>query len=156
MTPEKLHRAKEKLNEAQYNWLYLSVWLGLRPNEIDQLIKDGHLKILRTQEGQSILWIYQTKLASIAPRYRWKLIPLIFSEQKKTVKIIKSGDFERPLVKTVKRYLGSRIMLYGGRKGFTDLMLSRGQNFVDISQWMGHSTIQRTWGSYKSRRIVHY
>jgi hypothetical protein len=36
------------------------------------------------------------------------------------------------------------IDLYGGRKGFTDLMLSKGNTIENISIWMGHSTLDRT------------
>lgn len=53
------------------------------------------------------------------------------------------------------RYFGPGVTLYAGRKGFSDLMLSRGQSFENISIWMGHSTLQRTWRSYKSRRKFH-
>jgi hypothetical protein len=46
-------------------------------------------------------------------------------------------------------------ILYGGRKGFVDLMLSKEQTFENISVWMGHSTLDRTWRSYKQRRKFH-
>jgi hypothetical protein len=52
--------------------------------------------------------------------------------------------------------LGENNSLYGGRKAFTNLMLSKNQMIENISQWMGHSTIDRAWKHYKSRRIVHY
>jgi len=156
ISPNQLARARTTLKPRQYNWLYLSVWLGLRPFEIDNLKDPSHVRLLSCPDGTRVLWIYQTKLVSVPPRYRWKLIPLIFREQKRIYGIIKSQNFERPLVKTVKRHFGPQTSLYGGRKGFTDLMLSRNQQFEHISQWMGHSTIQRTWHSYKDRRCVHY
>jgi hypothetical protein len=34
-------------------------------------------------------------------------------------------------------------------------MLSKGQSFENISVWMGHSTLNRTWSSYKQRRKFH-
>jgi integrase len=135
-----LGKTIQNFSVSQYNWLYLSVWLGLRPNEVDKLIDDEFVRILFDKQGIPILWVYQSKLTSIPPRFRWKLIPL----------------FERPLAKTVKKYLGSNITLYGGRKGFTDLMLSINQRLENISQWMGHSTIDRTWKHYKCRTMVHY
>jgi hypothetical protein len=64
--------------------------------------------------------------------------------------------FARPNVKIVKKYFGPDTTLYGGRKGFTDLMLAHQQNFINISQWMGHSSIERAWRNYKSKTIVHY
>lgn len=117
------------------------------------------MRLTRLQKdlnGKLILWVYQTKLVSVPPRYRWKLIPVIFKEQEEAMKIVQEGKFERPLVKTVRRYFGAYTTLYGGRKGFTDLMLAQQQEFVHISQWMGHSSIERTWRNYKSRLIVHH
>lgn len=58
------------------------------------------------------------------------------------------------LVKTVRRYFGEGIDLYGGRKGFNDLMLSKGQALENISAWMGHSTLERTLRSYNQRRYI--
>lgn len=156
ITPIKLEKAKPKLRTIQYNWLYLSVWFGLRPQEVDQLKDDRFVRLQRDLNGTLILWIYQTKLMAVSPRHRWKLIPIIFREQKLGLKIIRDKFFERPRIRTVKRHFGFRTTLYGGRKGFTDLMLAHEQNFIHISQWMGHSSIDRTWRSYKSRRIVHY
>ena len=37
LTWKKLLNAKQKLSEENYNWLYLSLWLGLRPSEIKTL-----------------------------------------------------------------------------------------------------------------------
>jgi hypothetical protein len=50
---------------------------------------------------------------------------------------------------------GIGVDAYAGRKGFADLMLSRGQSFENISTWMGHSTISRKWRSYKNRGKFH-
>ena len=154
--PMQLRAVRGKISTRYYNWLYLSVWLGLRPLEVDQLKNPELMRIMTDKSGTPTLWIYQTKLVAIAPRYRWKLIPLIFKEQKACLEIIESKDFSRPLTKTVKNYFGLHTNLYGGRKGFTDLMLSKRQKFVHISQWMGHSSIERTWKTYKSRRLTHY
>jgi hypothetical protein len=156
LTPKKLSNAKSHLKNEQYNWLYLSVWLGLRPQEVDQLKDERLVRLQRDMSGTPILWVYQSKLASVPPRYRWKLIPLVFKEQEKALKIIRSKLFQRPLIKTVKRLFGAHTTLYGERKGFTDLMLSLKQDFIHISQWMGHSSIERTWKNYKSRCITHW
>lgn len=76
-------------------------------------------------------------------------------EQELSLNIIESREFKRPLVKTMREYFGKGISLYGGRKGFTDLMLSKGNSLESISIWMGHSTIGHTWKSYKDRRKYH-
>ena len=144
------------MQDQNYNWLYLSVWLGLRPREIDQLHDQGLYRLQKLSENSALLWVYQTKLISVPPRYRWKLIPMVFAGQTEAVRIIESGQFKRPLNKTVRHHFGRFTTLYGGRKGFTDLMLDHQQQLENISQWMGHSSIERTWRNYKSRCITHY
>lgn len=156
LTPEELQRVKGVLNQENYNWLYLSVWLGLRPIEIDQLHDPTMYRVQPINRETAMLWVYQTKLVAVPSRYRWKLIPLVFDGQKDVLKIIKHGKFKRPLTKTVRHHFGAHTTLYGGRKGFTDLMLSYQQRLENISQWMGHSSIERTWKNYKSRCIAHF
>ncbi len=156
LTPEILTAMKEKVSEEQYNWLYLTVWLGLRPEEVDCLHNKENYKI-STKNKTKILSIYQSKLMSIAESLRWKHIPLIFKEQGVTLEIIKSGVFKRPLSKIVRKYSGdNRITLYGGRKNFVDMCLDRGQNFVDIAAWMGHQNTTTTFKHYKARDIVRH
>ena len=154
--PARLQKAKPKLKPEHYNWIYLSVWLGLRPREVDQLKNEHFVRLQPGLHKKIILWIYQTKLSAVPPQYRWKLIPIIFSEQEVAIKILRSGTFKRPHVKLIKKYFGANRTLYAGRKGFTDLMLARQQDFINISQWMGHSSIERTWRNYKSKKIVHF
>ncbi len=72
-----------------------------------------------------------------------------------SLRIIQSGNFKRPIAKTMRQYFGYGTNLYGGRKGFSDLMLSKGQSLHNISIWMGHSSLERTWRSYKNRRQFH-
>jgi len=156
ITPDQLEKIKPQINTPNYNWIYLSVWLGLRPREIDQLHDESLYRLQKTGDSTALLWVYQTKLASVPPRYRWKLIPLVFEGQTEVSKIIESGLFKRPLNKTMRHHFSEHTTLYGGRKGFTDLMLSHQQRLENISQWMGHSTIERTWKNYKSRCITHY
>ena len=124
--------------------------------EIDQLHDQNLYRLQKLSKNSSLLWVFQTKLISVPPRYRWKLIPLVFEGQAQALKIIESGCFKRPLSKTVRHHFVSHTTLYGGRKGFTDLMLGHEQRLENISQWMGHSSIERTWRSYKSRCVTHY
>lgn len=37
LMPERLNEAKERLNEKNSAWLFLSVWFDLRPKEIDNI-----------------------------------------------------------------------------------------------------------------------
>ena len=95
--------------------------------------------------------VYQTKLSSLSKDKRWKPIPLYFTEQKEAFKIIKSGQFKRPLNKTIQRLMDGQIETYSPRKGFVDLMLERGFALEDISTFLGHADINMTWRHYKDK-----
>ncbi|NBW82182.1 hypothetical protein EBR21_10565 [bacterium] len=155
ITPTQLDSEKKLLSGANYNWLFLSVWLGLRPQEIDNLKNEGMWRVEETLRGVSVLWVYQTKIIALPPEERWKPIPLLFAEQEIALKILMSGKFRRPIPKTMRKRFGEGITLYGGRKGFSDLMLSLGQKLENISVWMGHATLNRTWTSYKDKKRFH-
>lgn len=154
LSPENLYTSKGKILNEQFNWLYLSVWMGLRPQEVDNL-KNKELWNIEENCSPKILWVFQTKIVSLPHEDRWKPIPILFDEQEFALRIIKSQKIQRPLVKTVHHYFGEGIDLYGGRKGFVDLMLSKGHTLENISVWMGHSTLERTWKSYKQRKKYH-
>ena len=155
ISPKHLAVLKEKINQPNFNWLYLSVWLGLRPQEIDNLQNSEMWKTEGLPTGRKVLWVYQTKIIALPPADRWKPIPLIFEEQLFALQILKAQKFKRPLVKSVKNNIGEGHDLYGGRKGFVDLMLSLGQDLSNISIWMGHSTLNRTWRNYKNKSLYH-
>jgi hypothetical protein len=80
---------------------------------------------------------------------------VLFSDQMRALQMLKSEEFRRPLLKTMRSKFGEGVSLYGGRKGFPDLMLSLEQKIENISVWMGHSTIDRTWRSYKDKKRFH-
>lgn len=152
LTPEELQRHADKLDPKHYNWLYLSTWLGLRPAEIDALQDNTSYRII--YDELPVIWIYQAKLVGIEESARWKPIPLKFPEQAACVQIITGLSFKRPLNKTIRKIFGEGKKCYSGRKGFTDLMLSKGCSLEAISQWLGHSTLDRTWKSYKDKKKV--
>lgn len=152
LTPQALESAASKLSVRAYNWLYLSVWLGLRPKEVDNL--RSALKDPKCVPIDSIIWVYQSKLTGLSKNERYKPIPLLCAEQKKCVDIILEGNFKRPLNKTLFSVFNRHITCYGGRKGFTDLMLERGYSLEAISQWLGHRSIERTWKVYKNKQVV--
>lgn len=153
LTPEALRSAEGKLPQPAFNWLWISLYFGLRPKEVDSL---AHHKNWRTEmhQGTPVLFVYQTKLTAIAKEKRWKYIPAMMPEQRKALDLIRGGSFKRPIVKTVRRYCGEGVNLYGGRKGFEALMTSRGYRLEDISLWLGHQSIERTWRNYKDRQRV--
>lgn len=155
ISPEKLDAVRERLNQPNFNWIFLSVWLGLRPQEVDNLKDETMWRIEIVGTARTILWVFQTKIVALPAEDRWKPIPIIFEQQEFALRIVESGAFKRPLTKTIRKHFGQGTTLYGGRKGFTDLMLSKGQFLENISVWMGHSTLDRTWRSYKRRRKFH-
>lgn len=155
LAPGDLDRLMRKINQKNFNWLYISVWFGLRPKEIDLLKNPETWNVETLPNGRKILWVFQTKIISLPPEDRWKPIPLIFDEQHFAFKMIEDGNFKRPLMKTMRKHFGDGVLLYAGRKGFSDLMLARDQSFENISIWMGHSSLQRTWRSYKNRKRFH-
>jgi hypothetical protein len=155
LTPEMLEAKRSTLKPEHYHWLYMSVWWGLRPSEVDSFKDEKFYKIERHGKIQ-VLGVYQAKLSSISREKRWKLIPCFLPEQKTALKILTTQPFKRPLSKTVANRFGERVGLYGGRKGFVDLMQSHGQSLEDISQWMGHTSIERTWKNYKNKQKVRY
>lgn len=157
LSPILLEQAKHNLKLEQYNWLKLTIWLGLRPEEVDQLKRSNTFKIENSiDHGIQVLSIYQSKLRSIAKEKRWKHIPIFLSEQMECLEIIKSKDFRRPLHKTIRKYVKKGVTLYGGRKGFVDLMMAKNQKLEDISMWLGHTDISTTWKHYKNKLNVRF
>jgi len=81
LTPEHLMDISNKINQPGFNWLFLSVWLGLRPQEIDNLHDKSLWKLEVPIQGRKILWVFQTKIIALPPEDRWKPIPMLFDEQ---------------------------------------------------------------------------
>ncbi len=150
---ELLFQKKDLLkSNGNFEWLFISIWFGLRPMEIDSL-KDS--KKYRIEHGkQKVLWVYQSKLTSVSRDKRWKGIPILYSEQEEALLFIESRNFKRPIYKAMRNAFGENITLYGGRKNFEDMMLDKGHRLEDISMWMGHQNIQTTWGKYRNRKRV--
>lgn len=146
-----LEQQKENLIPAQYAWLYVSAWFGLRPNEVDNLTLDRTSWKLMKQQGYDVLCIRQDKLTAIPVELRWKLIPLKYPEQALALELLKKGEMARPLPKTCRKYLGDTVMTYGGRKAFEDLMTERGEPIANISIWLGHTNIRTTDQHYRNR-----
>lgn len=153
LSPEALERAKSHLPLDNYNWLLISVWFGLRPAEIDGLSNKKNWQIITNIKGRTQLRVYQPKLRAVAKSQRWKIIPVIYPEQRKILSLIEGGMkcVRRPILKVMRNHFTEGITLYGGRKNFTDMMLNKGHKFEQISQWMGHTTLDRTYRDYKNR-----
>jgi integrase len=159
LTPQALESQASELRPEHYNWLYLTVWFGLRPYEVNQLKRpqgEETWKLEELEDGTPVLWVYQNKLQSIAHEERWKPIPCFCKEQLIGLKILKSGLFKQPLSKTIRHHFGDRITGYGGRKGFARLMKSKGQPFEEVSVWLGHKSIERTYADYMDKQAVRF
>lgn len=154
LTPEALKRKRSKLSEGNYNWLFVSVWFGLRPDEIDSLYDQRFGYKMAREKDTRALQIYQSKLKSVSEENRWKYIPIIFDEQRDALKLISSMELKRPLNKTLKKVFESNVRAYSGRKGFVDLMLENNRQIEEISAWLGHASIETTWKHYKSRSRI--
>jgi integrase len=149
LTPELLERAMSDLTVVgNYEWLYVSVWLGLRPEEIDKL-SDRTTWNISIIKGVAVVAIYQSKLVKVPKKQRWKLIPILTKQQERAIEFIESGVLKRPLYRTMATVFGDGVTLYGGRKGFVRLMKNYGQNVNNISQWLGHKSVNRTKFSYE-------
>lgn len=83
ITPDDLPALKQVLSEAQYNFIFVSVWFGLRPIEIERLYTKapvqkpinamGHR--FEFEENYPTLIVFQWKLTGVQPDEGWKHIP---------------------------------------------------------------------------------
>lgn len=142
LTPELLEQARGKLSEPHYNWLFVSLWFGLRGHEVGAKWKE-----VVEPEG-TVLMVYQSKLTGIDHSKRWKRIPVKYPEQEHALMLLREKKIKRPLVKTIQRALGEGYNSHAGRKGFTRLMEKLGEPFDAVSEWLGHSTLNRTYEDY--------
>lgn len=155
LTPAMLDSKREAMRPDHYNWLFISIWFGLRPFEIDQLRDPKTWKVTVGKNGRKLLHVYQPKLITVPKPKRWKVIPVKTKEQNRALAMIEAQTFKRPIYKSMHSWFDG-VTLYGGRKGFTDLMLERGEKFEEISLWMGHRTLDRTYRDYKDRLKTSY
>lgn len=156
MTVELLNQVKPKLSLEQFNYMLISFWFGLRPQEMANLAKGTTYSYFDHDDENNVevLNILQTKLSNLADEEQWKSIPILYPEQRQAASIIRSGIFKAPRLKTLKNYTLGNYHLYAGRKGFGPLMWGLGHDVVEVSSWLGHKSIDRTYRSYmKWKRI---
>jgi len=151
LTPDLLESKKLSLDIANYKWLFISVWFGLRPGEIDQIKDPQNLRVGMYLQ-KPFIDVYQSKLTAIAEEDRWKQIPILYPEQQQALHYIREGLYKKPTHKTMRKVFGKGVQLYAGRKNFEDLMHSKGHPLEDIASWLGHQNINTTWKRYRKRR----
>lgn len=142
-----------KISLAHYNYIHLSFYLGLRPHEVRCLLIQEYYKIDEASETP-IISVFMTKICDDVEDERgWKHIPLFLPEQVACIDIINSGVIKQPTYKMAKeKIFPAGVTFYGGRKAFTNYMLREmGQDFVNIAQWLGHKSINRTYQAYLNK-----
>ncbi len=147
--------------EHQWNWLFIAAAFGLRPKETDGLLEpEGKLWKVVNVDGDPALFVLQTKLTSIPRDKRWKLIPILLPEHREALRLIKSNNFKRPLVKTIHRLIDGGFDTYSPRKGFADWLLSLNFDIESVAIFMGHQSLSAftgdrrfdtTWKHYKDK-----
>ena len=145
ITPEMLEAARTKLPEPEWRWLYLSVWLGLRPTEVDH-IRTARLDT-NNETGYPVLWVYQSKLTSLPEDKRHKPVALVFPEQLAVLDML-AQEMKRPSAYTMRSVFGEGFGVYGGRKGFQALLNSRGIHGPDVVTMFGHRSERTTKEHY--------
>lgn len=151
LTPKMLEEKRSKFSVEQQNWMYVSIWFGLRPDEVDHLAAGRHFRV-EEQNGTRVLAIYQTKLASISREDRWKFIPIAHPEQEIALELALSRKLRRPLARIMSREFGDNVNTRSGRKNFFNMMLDLGHKFEEVSSWLGHQNVQRSWSNYRDRQ----
>lgn len=150
LTPAMLEDVKAQLLEEHYNWLYVSVWFGLRPQEVDQLEKPSKLWYIETHnELGFVLHVFQRKLEErgVPLDLCWKAIPTIFPEQITAIQIIQTGKLKHPIGKNGKfmsRTFGKGYSHYAGRNNFSGMLRAAGRTPQERKHWMGHLSIVTT------------
>lgn len=155
LTFEILEKARASFTvPGQFEFLYVAIAFGLRPSEVERLADRSTWEVYRDKRGGvDVLRVYQGKLRSISRDKRYKRIPVILPEQRKALELIHIGNLKRPLTKTLKKAFKERVTLYGPRKGFLRMMLDAGQDYVQVSRWLGHKTIDTTARHYEDDTV---
>ena len=148
LRPGVLYENKGRFKEEEYRWLYLSVWFGLRPIEVDLLNQSSGKFTWKIREvsKEKRLYVFQTKLEGDED-HEWKFIPCRQKQQIEGLKLI-GKPLKRPSQIKMKKTFGGEITLYGGRQGFVKLMKFYKAPYEDIAKWLGHVEIERTYKDY--------
>lgn len=149
LTEKKLLDLEGILSRKHWAYLHVSLYLGLRPSELDNSLDHKVLMI----DGVKVLKVFQSKLANTLEKEMcYKLIPILEPEQEVAIRFLK-GDlptpqFKKPDHSTIRKHLGIGYGLYSGRKGFSTFALSRGWKFDLVSKSLGHSNLKMTENFY--------
>lgn len=155
LTLDLLKKLKSKLKIEEYNWMFVALWFGLRPSELDR--ESGQPSIITHRVKKiKLLEVNQVKIESDEELESYKYIPVLYLEQKEALELLKSGKLKRPNYKKLQEITGEYITTYSPRKGFADLMIDLGQKESDASLWLGHKNIQTTRKHYKDPQNISF
>lgn len=141
LLPEDMERLKSTMSPAGYNWVAACMWLGLRPEEADQLASPpGPLWELLPGPAGGIR-IFQPKLKNLAdPERAYKFVPIEDSRQMEALHDIMRGPVARPTRRGADRKaLPPGVKLYGGRHGFSQWQkFEKGLTPQELGKRLGH------------------
>ncbi len=151
LSPAQLEDKKKEMKEEHYKWLYLSVWFGLRPEEVDSL-KAARGEFWDLQKNSELGWVlhvFQTKLfkRGVPKDDCWKFIPAVFPEQNRAIEYILEGRFARPTGeggKFMRKLFGEGYTHYAGRNNFSGMLRDCGYDPETRRHWMGHLSVTTT------------
>lgn len=138
-----------ELTQPEKDWCVVCLGFGLRPIEVSEVAnRDKKTLVI----GKTTVKIYQSKLVSLPRNLRFKEVVITHPFQKAALSIIKSDkELSQPSIYMLRKVIGDEYGLYSFRKGYTDIMISLGEPIERISMDLGHSSIERTWKSYRKR-----
>lgn len=151
LSPQMLEDKKAAMTKEHYRWLFVSVWFGLRPEEVDALNKSNEERwyITENPEFGYVLSVFQKKLydRGVLPEDCWKHIPTVFKEQRTAIEYIKEGALVRPRGaggKFMRTHFGPGYSHYAGRNYFSGLLREAGYDLETRKHWLGHLSIKTT------------
>lgn len=157
---EQLSEVTKRCPGPEAEWVRVSFWFGLRPEEMDLLngpnVVGGELM---WQVANDVLTIYQPKLEGKTRAHnRYKHIPAWRPEQLALINKLGNQGYvlKRPTRWRVRKCFPKGVTLWGPRKGFTSLMDRLGQPIDKISRWLGHRSVSTTERWYRDMGLVHH
>lgn len=157
LTVDKLRDLRPHLSEKAYNGLYAMLWLGLRPEELRQLLVKGWDWELSFDDKRfkACLHLFQHKLerAGIDRELCWKVIPFCEPEQLPLIEIIEHGKIEPVSAGALKKF---GLTERSARKGFALVMHLKGYPEGVFDRWLGHVGATTLRRHYEEKRIAYW
>jgi len=150
LSPKLLESKRLEMEPKYYEWLFLSVWFGLRPREVDNLLMDDSSLWYFTEDSEEgILSVFQQKLfeRGLPAERCWKHIPIEFKEQKVALIYIREKKFSKPTGsggRFMPKTFGYGFKHYAGRINFSGMLKALGYSLEERRDRMGHLSTKTT------------